>query len=105
MIFISIRRLQLLHLLPPPPLLLLLFHSLPPLFLRRPFLPATFSSLSSSSPIPPSFSPWIDPRPRLIFSGSCLELAQSRGIGAAHVSLSHEQDYAIAYVALEKQKL
>lgn len=39
--------------------------------------------------------------PMLSFYGGALQLATSIGMHSAHVSLSHEKDYAIAYVILE----
>ncbi|MCK9309588.1 MAG: holo-ACP synthase [Candidatus Cloacimonetes bacterium] len=39
--------------------------------------------------------------PKLSFYGGALQLATSIGMHSAHVSLSHEKDYAIAYVILE----
>lgn len=40
-------------------------------------------------------------KPSLVFSAQAKEKLQVRGIGAAHLSLSDEQDYAIAFVTLE----
>ncbi|MDD2228182.1 MAG: holo-ACP synthase [Candidatus Cloacimonetes bacterium] len=39
--------------------------------------------------------------PKLKFYGGTQQLVSSKGMQAAHVSLSHEKDYAIAYVTLE----
>ncbi|GAB1467517.1 hypothetical protein MASR2M64_01900 [Candidatus Cloacimonadota bacterium] len=39
--------------------------------------------------------------PMLSFYGGAQQLATSIGMHSAHVSLSHEKDYAIAYVILE----
>ncbi len=44
-----------------------------------------------------------DPRAKLSFSGSALQAINSAGIGEAHISLSHEQEFAIAFVVLEKR--
>ncbi|MFZ5723984.1 MAG: holo-ACP synthase [Pseudomonadota bacterium] len=40
-------------------------------------------------------------RPVLEFRGAGLRLAQERGIVAAHLSLSDERDFALAFVVLE----
>ncbi len=39
--------------------------------------------------------------PRLQFSGVAAETARSRGVAANHISLSDENDYAVAFVVLE----
>jgi len=40
-------------------------------------------------------------KPLLEYSGRAAEVCRERGVGASHISLSDEQDYAIAYVTLE----
>lgn len=40
--------------------------------------------------------------PRLEFDGMAKEVAEQNNIGKAHVSISHDHEYAIAYVILEK---
>lgn len=40
-------------------------------------------------------------KPLLVFSPRCEQKLQQRGIAASHLSLSDEQDYAIAFVTLE----
>ncbi|MCB5286970.1 MAG: holo-ACP synthase [Candidatus Cloacimonetes bacterium] len=44
-------------------------------------------------------------KPSISLSGSTQALAQSRGPQKIHLSLSHEKDYAIATVILEKEDL
>jgi len=39
-------------------------------------------------------------KPRLIFSGGAADVKKQLGIGEAHVSLSDEEDYALAFVTL-----
>ncbi len=41
-------------------------------------------------------------KPQLVFSGKAWEICQSLGIGESHLSLSDENDYAIAFVTLLK---
>ena len=41
-------------------------------------------------------------KPRLEYTGRAAAVCEERGISASHISLSDEQDYAIAYVTLEK---
>ena len=41
-------------------------------------------------------------KPSLVFSGQALELTKEHGIVASHVSLTDEDDFAVAYVILEK---
>lgn len=40
-------------------------------------------------------------KPELVLSGRAAELAAARGVGAAHLSYSHDGDYAVATVILE----
>jgi holo-[acyl-carrier protein] synthase len=40
-------------------------------------------------------------RPSLVLRGRAAELVAERGIGAVHLSYSHEGDYAVATVILE----
>jgi phosphopantetheine--protein transferase-like protein len=44
-----------------------------------------------------------DPRPQLQFTDSTAEAVASIGITNAHVSVSHEKDYATAFVILESE--
>lgn len=44
-----------------------------------------------------------DPRPQLRTEGRAAEMFQERGICGTHVSLSHDTDYATAYVVLETE--
>lgn len=41
-------------------------------------------------------------KPVLVFSDRAQQSLQNQGIGAAHLSLSDESEYAIAYVVLER---
>ena len=41
-------------------------------------------------------------KPELVFSERAQQTLQNQGIGAAHLSLSDESEYAIAYVVLER---
>ncbi len=45
----------------------------------------------------------VDPRPKIIFHGDASKMIKEAGIGAAHVSLSHEKEFAISYVILERR--
>jgi len=40
-------------------------------------------------------------KPRLEYTGRAAELCRQCGVSASHISLSDEQDYAIAFVTLE----
>lgn len=41
-------------------------------------------------------------RPELVVSGQALQVSQQLGTQTIHISLSHERDYAIAFVVLER---
>lgn len=41
--------------------------------------------------------------PELTFDGLAKEVAEANNIGKAHVSISHDHDYAVSYVILEKE--
>lgn len=41
-------------------------------------------------------------KPELLLSGRAAELAAARGVGSVHLSYSHDGDYAVATVILEK---
>ena len=41
-------------------------------------------------------------KPELTLRGRAAQLATAQGIGAQHLSLADERDYAVAYVVLEK---
>ena len=41
-------------------------------------------------------------RPLLSFTGRALELIEERGVTASHLSLSYEEEHAVAYVVLER---
>jgi holo-[acyl-carrier protein] synthase len=43
-------------------------------------------------------------RPRVLLRGGAETIRRSRGIGEIHLSLSHEREYALAFVILEFQK-
>jgi holo-[acyl-carrier protein] synthase len=40
-------------------------------------------------------------QPRIRLEGKTLEIARSRGVGEVHVSISHSDDYAVAFAVLE----
>jgi len=44
-------------------------------------------------------------KPRLKISGTTLKLMNEMGVLQIHLSLSHERDYALAFVVLEGEKL
>jgi len=46
----------------------------------------------------------LDPRPHLVVEGATLAMFRQHSI-QPHISLSHDTDYAIAYVLLETQEL
>ena len=39
--------------------------------------------------------------PQIILAGKYLEIANEKGVGKVHISLSHSQEYAVAQVVLE----
>lgn len=41
-------------------------------------------------------------RPALLFSGAAAEFLQAHGIAASHLSISDEEDHAVAFVTLER---
>jgi phosphopantetheinyl transferase (holo-ACP synthase) len=43
-------------------------------------------------------------KPFVIVAGRLGGIFRERGIGAAHLSLSHEKEYAVASVVLEKEQ-
>jgi phosphopantetheinyl transferase (holo-ACP synthase) len=71
--------------------------------------PSTSSSTPRSSPpslLPsPSLLGAADPRPSLEFSGECERLMAARGVSASQclVSISHDGDYAAAFVLLQSR--
>ncbi|HRX76911.1 MAG TPA: holo-ACP synthase, partial [Candidatus Cloacimonadota bacterium] len=43
--------------------------------------------------------------PSLVLKGKALERAETAGIRSWHVSLSHEKEYALAFVVMESGRL
>ena len=66
---------------------------------------AATPAASSSHPQPARAAS--DPRPSLHFHGQCASLLAAAGVSAAssHVSLSHDGDYAIAFVTLVSESI
>ena len=60
------------------------------------------SPAADSRPLPQSYRAAGDPRPSLHFDGQCAALMAAAGVSASssHVSLSHDGEYAIAFVTL-----
>lgn len=64
--------------------------------------PTTFTSTSTPRPQPQPHRGVADPRPSLRFDGQCASLMAAADVSAerSHVSLSHDGEYAIAFVTL-----
>jgi holo-[acyl-carrier protein] synthase len=45
----------------------------------------------------------VNASPTISFQGEALEVARNKGISQTHLSVSHDGEYAIAYVILEKE--
>ena len=68
--------------------------------------PRRQAALTSDSRTQSSTATPVDPRPSLRFSGQCAALMAAAGVSASssHVSLSHDGDYAVAFVTLCSQR-
>lgn len=54
--------------------------------------------------LPPAHGPCCaDPRPSVVMSGDTAEMLRRRGVAASHLSLSHDGEYATAFVVLESE--